>query len=120
MNKLINEVQKREFNIIKFLPLNIFLTCLAILPSLLISITVLVIGTLFFNYVYNTNPYRNIIEGLALLLMVLVWSVSIIFSIQGLRQKSSAKIKSLYIILSFISVLIVIKTVLWPIIAASF
>src|SRR3989339_765986 len=51
------------------------------------------------------NQHNFMLEGVVCGLPIIVWIVSIIFSIQGLIHKKLGKLKTIYLILSFILIL---------------
>jgi len=106
MDELQHEEQKFDSKIsLKSLLilLNIVITYLAIQP-------VYWLNQFFYHILLNNkeeflNQHNFMLEGVVCGLPIIVWIVSIIFSIQGLIHKKLGKLKTIYLILSFILIL---------------
>lgn len=97
--------QKFESGIRPLVMLNLIITSLLDLPLLLMSPLWLLNGALFYNYKYF-NQHDFWIEAIEYGIPMIIWTISIIISIQGLKQKKLSKIKMYYLISSFCLILV--------------
>jgi hypothetical protein len=102
----IEQKQKFESDIRPLLVLNLIITCIPVLPLLLISPFWLFWGLLFYNYKYF-NAHDFWFQGIVFGIPMIVWIISIILSIQCLKQKELGKIQTTYLIFSFSLIVII-------------